>query len=213
MTRDMFDFNAMAPNAWKLDVIKCLLFQLTRIFSDISLFNCDVAALKEMFIRNSYPSYLFDSIHSNFMRSFNVSTAALNSLLDISTDEDHIPTVFLRVPYLGKCSSIFARCLSTMISNTYNVKVNVMYCTFKIRLYFSLKCFSPFYLSSYIVYPFECKNESCTDSYVSYTIKHLQPNYDWSTSQYCLIKCVCGASAHLWFQSWLYSCSQGLKSI
>ena len=107
------------------------------------------------------------------MRSFNVSASSFNSLLDISIDENPIPTVILRVPYFGKCSSIFARSLSTMISNTYNVKVNVIYCTFKIKSYFSLKCFSPFYLSSYIVYQFDCKNESCTDSYVGYTVRHL----------------------------------------
>ena len=35
------------------------------------------------------------------------------------------------------------------------------------------KCFSPSYLSSYVVYQFKCMDESCTDNYVGYTIRHL----------------------------------------
>ena len=53
------------------------------------------------------------------------------------------------------------------------VKVNDVYCTFKVKSYFSLKCLSPSYLSSYVVYHFKCMDASCTDNYVGYTIRHL----------------------------------------
>jgi len=45
--------------------------------------------------------------------------------------------------------------------------------TFKVKSYFVLKCFSPLYLSANIVYRYNCLSDSCTDSYIGFTSRHL----------------------------------------
>ena len=164
------NFYAMAPSAWKRGVIMCLLYRAKMICSSVSLFNTEVGALRDMFFRNSYSSKFFDSVLSTFRR---VSDVITPSVTEEPEKEETPTTVILRVPYFGKCSVNFARSLSSIISSHYNVKVNIVYCTFKVKSYFSLKCFSPFYLSSFVVYHFKCMDDSCTDSYVGYTIRHL----------------------------------------
>ena len=81
--------------------------------------------------------------------------------------------ISIDVPYFSKCSKSFANNIATLISRKFSVKVRVVYSTFKIESYFVLKCFSPLYLSSNVVYRFDCASDSCTDSYIGYTSRHL----------------------------------------
>ena len=121
------------------------------ICSSVSLFNTEVGSLRDMFFRNSYPIKFFQSVYSAFLHVSNLNESATDEV----EEKDDTPIVILRVPYLGKCSTVFARSLSSIISNHFHVKVNIVYCTFKVKSYFSLKCFSPNYLSSYIAYQFK----------------------------------------------------------
>ena len=59
------------------------------------------------------------------------------------------------------------------ISRNFPVNVRIVYSSFKVKSYFNLKCFSPSYLSSNVVYKFECMSDSCTDCYIGYTTRHL----------------------------------------
>ena len=121
------------------------------ICSSVSLFNTEVGALRDMFFHNLYSSKFFDSVLNAFLRV----SEEISSNTTQEAEKEEIPIVILRVPYFGKCSVNFARSLSAIISSHFHVKVNVVYCTFKVKSYFSLKCFSPSYSSSFVVYHFK----------------------------------------------------------
>ena len=167
------NFLSAAPTAWKRGVISCLLYRAKLICSTSSLFKTEVSKLKTMFIDNSYPASFFDSVLNKFLRKFNTSTSTDNSVSDDDNTDDNLPYVILRIPYLGKCSVDFAKNVSSCISRNFPVNVRTVYSTFKVKSYFNLKCFSPFYLSSNVVYYFECMSDSCTDNYIGLTTRHL----------------------------------------
>ena len=158
------NYTSKAPTAWKRGVILCLLHRAKMICSTVSNFNVEVDNLRKMFISNSYPVSFFN----NVLNLFNTDRSS-----SISDSEEEIPTVVFNVPYLGKCSRSFSSCISRLIHDKFDVKVRVVYSTFKVRSYFRLKCFSPFYLSSNVVYQFNCLNASSTDTYIGYTRRHL----------------------------------------
>ena len=163
------NFLSVAPISWKRGVIYCLLYRAKLICSNLSLFNDEVCNLRKMFIANAYPVSFFDNVLHKFLWRNNVDPS--KPAPEEVEDED-APFVIFRVPYFGKCSVDFARNISNVISHNFSVRVRVVYSTFKVKSYFSLKSFSPVYLSSNIVYCFDCVSDSCTNKYVGYTIRH-----------------------------------------
>ena len=160
-------FLANAPTAWKRGLIKCLLHRAKMICSSVSLFNNEVDNLRKMFVSNAYPVSFFNNVVTNFCTVFDCA------LIDNTDENDPLPIVIFNVPYFGKCSRTFSDNISKIISRKFPVKVRVVYSTFKVKSYFVLKCFSPLYLSSNIVYRYNCMSDSCTDSYIGYTGRHL----------------------------------------
>ena len=131
------NFVAMAPTAWKKGVIMCLLYRAQMICSSAALFNDEVCKLRKMFLSNSSPAYFFDNVLNVFRRKSCISSV---STVDDEQEED-LPYVIFKVPYLGKCSMNFASSISKIISDKFAVKVRVVYQTFKVKSYFRLKCF------------------------------------------------------------------------
>ena len=76
----------------------------------------------------------------------------------------------------------FAKNVSNCISRNFPVNVRIVYSTFKVKSYFNLKCYSPLYLSSNVVYNFQCMSDSCTDSYIGYTKRHLYERVEEHTA-------------------------------
>ena len=163
------NFLAVAPLAWKKGLILCLLHRAKMICSSTAMFYSEVSNLREMFIANTYPVKFTDNVINVFYRKSEASNETDPSV----SDEDQPPYILLRVPYFGKCSVKFARNLTKIICNNFNVQVRVVYSTFKVKSYFRLKSSSPLYLSSNVVYHYKCMNDSCSDSYVGYTTRHL----------------------------------------
>jgi len=161
------NYLAVAPTVWKKGVILSLLYRAKMICSSAPIFNAEVSKLKDMFIANSYPVKFIDNVINNFL----CKTNTLN--VDSNCSEEDLPTVLLSVPFFGKSSVRFGRNLTAIISNKFNVRVRVVYSTFKLKSYFRLKSLSPFYLLSNVVYQYKCMNDSCSDSYVGYTTRHL----------------------------------------
>ena len=159
------NFLSTAPTSWKRGVIMCLLHRAQMICSSVSLFNVEVEKLRKMFIRDAYPVYFFNNALNLFLKKSQSSSI----IIDDTEEDDVLPFVIFKVPYFGKCSMTFASDISKIISSKFPVKVRVVYSTFKVKSYFVLKCFSPPYLSSNVVYQFKCMSESCTDAYIGYT--------------------------------------------
>ena len=155
------NFLAYAPTAWKKGVILCLLHRAKMICSSVSLFIAEIDNLRKMFISNSYSLKFFNDMLTNFLNRLNVSSADSDD--NVVDGNDNTPIITFNVPYFSKCSKSFANSIATLISRKFSVKVRVVYSTFKIQSYFVLKCFSPLYLSSNVVYRFDSASDSCTD--------------------------------------------------
>ena len=131
------NFLASAPTAWKKGLIMCLLHRTKLICSNVTLFNAEVDNLRKMFISNSYPVSFFNNVLSNFIDN-------RNRTLSENSNTDDQPSVIFSVPYFGKCSRDFANDISKLISRKFDVKVRIVYSTFKVKSYFVLKCFHPY---------------------------------------------------------------------
>ena len=162
------NYHAVAPTAWKKGVILSLLYRAKMICSSVSTLNTEISKLRNMFVANSYPIQFINNVIDAFFRKTNTTIDD-----DLTPAEDSSPIVILRVPFFGKTSVRFGRNLTNIICNKFNVRVRVVYSTFKLQSYFRLKSLSPFYLLSNVVYQYQCMNDSCSDSYVGYTARHL----------------------------------------
>ena len=160
------NYLAVAPTVWKKGVILSLLYRAKMICSSVSNFNAEVLKLKNMFIANSYPVKFIDNVIYTFLHNSGTTD-------DESVCVEDLPTVLLYVPFFGRSSVRFGRNLTNIITEKFNVRVKVVYSTFKLKSYFRLKSLSPFYLLSNVVYQYKCMNDSCSDSYVGYTARHL----------------------------------------
>ena len=165
----LLSFLAVAPLVWKKGMILCLLNRAKMICSSTVMFQSEVANLKEMFIANAYPIKFINNVINIFYRK--CESTELDNMPNC--DEEQLPYILLRVPYYGKCSVRFAHKLTNIICKKFDVNVRVVYSTFKLKSYFRLKSLSPLYLSSNVIYHYKCMNDSCSDSYVGYTTRHL----------------------------------------
>ena len=67
---------------------------------------------------------------------------------------------------------IFGRKIKELIKKYYGINVRVVYTSFKVKNYFSLKCKSPLSLLANVVYKFQCLHDVDT-TYIGKTKRHL----------------------------------------
>ena len=85
--------------------------------------------------------------------------------------EDKVETILL-VPYVGMPSVIFGRKIREILKKYYCIDVRVVFTSFKVKNYFSLKCRAPLPLLANVVYKFTCLRDANT-TYIGKTIRHL----------------------------------------
>ena len=84
---------------------------------------------------------------------------------------DKVETIFL-IPYIGLPSVIFGRRLKRLLKDYYCIDVKVVFSSFKVKNYFSLKCHTPMPLMANVVYQFTCLCDA-NSTYIGKTIQHL----------------------------------------
>jgi len=62
----LLNFKAMCPLNWKSGLIVCLLKRSITVCSGDSLLRCEIANLRNMFLKNGYPGRFFDDVLSKF---------------------------------------------------------------------------------------------------------------------------------------------------
>ena len=126
------NYFAVAPTVWKKGVILSLLHRAKMICSSVPVFNTEVSKLKNMFIANSYPVKFIDNVIDTFLCKLNSNDTTDTDDGSELAQEDP-PTVLLFVPFFGKCSVRFGRNLTSIISEKFNIRVKVVYSTFKVK--------------------------------------------------------------------------------
>ena len=133
------------------------------ICSSPCLFSDEVNRLKKLFIDNCYP-----------IRYFENALKRITNPVQHQDDDLDESTVYslLRVPYYDRLSVKFAKRISKIISDKFNVSIRIVYSSFKVKNYFQLKCRTPLPLLSNVVYQFKCVQDTHV-SYIGYTKRHL----------------------------------------
>ena len=82
-----------------------------------------------------------------------------------------VETIF-SIPYIGLPSVISSRKIKELFKKYYGIDIRVVFTSFKVKNYFSLKCCTPLPLLANVVYKFECLRDANT-FYIGKTIRHL----------------------------------------
>ena len=169
----VLNFEAIAPVKWKRGLILCLLHRAYNTCSSAELFHNEISNLRTMFLNNGYPATIFRNVLQSFLfRKRNPISANEDS-------DDPTCTVLLKVPYLGQFSRKFAKKLSALMEKKFAVKINIVFQTFKVGSYFSLKSATPYFYRSNVVYLFKClRDVNSPASYVGQTTRHLAVRID-----------------------------------
>ena len=160
----LLNFTAVAPTKWKFALIICLLNRVWDICSDNWHFNAEVEKLKNMFIKNGYPTKFFSSALNRFQASKQTSKTS-----DEKTSDD---TNYIKIPFLGPASVKFAKSINMLFEQYYGTKLTPVYTSFKVKTYFGLKSRTPTFLCSNVVYRYKCLCDT-NKSYIGVTARPL----------------------------------------
>ena len=160
----LLNFKAMCPSNWYSGLIMGMLHRTYTACTDWKAFNLEIDNIKRILIENSYPVPYIDNIIRKFLDnkfSTNVPT---------QSDNDNRKYT-LKIPFIGLPSVLLKKKLFS-IFNRNNLNVNIVFSTFKVRNYFSLKDKTDKLLRSSVVYKFQCLNDS-NCSYIGKTKRYL----------------------------------------
>ena len=125
-TKLFLNFNAMCPTKWKSGLIFCLFNRTERICSSNFSFDNEIKLLKSVFLNNGNPIWFFVKILKQFLCSNQRSAQ-----YDDKTYENCII-----IPCIGKDSYHFAKRISALISNRFNLKMLPIFKTLKYKIIF-----------------------------------------------------------------------------
>ena len=82
-----YHFNSFIPDAYKNNLMYCLISRMYRIALSYAIFHPDgdLMKLKNKFLKNGFPSHLFDSIVERFLNNqykYNPRTTSLNTSIN-----------------------------------------------------------------------------------------------------------------------------------
>ena len=161
----MLNFSAMCPFKWKRGLIQCMLHRAYTISSNWSLFDKEVDFLKRTFAANGYPTHMFNSLVEKFLsKKFEPEPKPV-------VGEDGVQKIFC-LPYIGQPSIEFSNKVRKLFKSRYLMDIKIVYTSFKVRNYFSLKCRTPLPLVANVIYKFQCSRDANL-AYVGKTKRHL----------------------------------------
>ena len=85
--------------------------------------------------------------------------------------EGRVETIFF-IPYIRLPSIIFSQKLKELFQKYYCIDIRVVFRSFKVKIYFSLKCHTSWPLLANVVYKFKCLHNA-NNTYIVKTIRHL----------------------------------------
>ena len=160
-TATILDFQSVAPMSWKVGLFGCLLHRAKSICSNKSRLMVEINFLKNLFSKNGYPEWW---IKRTMVKCSNPR--------DKDEVDAEVDSIVLRLPFLGRCSSKLGMTLRNLLSAKFDVRLRVVYNSFKVGQYFILKDRTPWPLTSNVVYKFQCPGDRAV-SYIGMTTRQL----------------------------------------
>ena len=142
----ILNFSAVRPQKWKFGLIQCLMHRAYTISSSWLTFSQEVHFLKGVFSQNGYPEDLFTSCLRRF-----VNNKCDKSIQNSKIKEDRVETIFF-IPYIVLPSIIFSQKVKELFKKYYCIDTRIVFTSFKVKNYFSLKCRTPLPLLANVVY-------------------------------------------------------------
>ena len=159
------NFTSFLPDRYKIGLICTLLFRIFRISSDFSKFHVETKRLKDILLRNGYPSSLIDRLTRTFLsKVFQVKNV-------VSTVPKQELCIFL--PFLGPQSLRLRSRLQNYVNSclpTCDLRI-VFKCETRLSSFFRYKDRVKKALRSMVVYRFKC--DGCNSVYIGKSIRHL----------------------------------------
>ena len=154
----------MCPRQWKVGLMKCLLHRAYDICSSWELFTNEVSYLQQLFVQNGYPKRMFQYCVNGFLsKKYARETPSPNE----ETEE----AIFI-IPYIDHSSIVYGKKVSQIFKRYFSINLRIVFTTFKVKNYFSLKCCTPLALRANVVYKFTCQRDANT-TYIGKTKRHL----------------------------------------
>ncbi len=147
---------SICPDIWKHNLITGMLHRAYKITFSWPNFHNEVQKIIKIMSMNGYTINWCRSKINDFLNKKMNPTQEDRSIIDR-------PRNIIMLPYYGEASYKFRRKLKRIFRKM-NAEVSIMFNSFKIKNYFSLKSKTPRHLKSTIVYKFECQ----VDPEVSY---------------------------------------------
>ena len=138
---------------------------LSFICSSWSSFTEEMEHLKNTFVKNSYPEHIFWSCVNSF-----VNNKFIKKRND-SVKEDGVETI-MSIPYIGLPSIIYGRKIREAFKSFFGIDIKIVFQSYKVKNYFSLKCQTPLPLMANVVYRFQCLRD-VDKFYIGKTKRHL----------------------------------------
>ena len=116
-----------------------------------------------MFTANGYPEDFFYRIVNTFLNS------KMNPKTNSQKQDEN--KIIIKIPFIGKSSLILKKSLSKIFKKL-NANVDIVYSSYKVKNYLSLKCVTPRFMKSNAVYKFTCSRDA-SRFYIGKTKRHL----------------------------------------
>ena len=157
----------MCPVQWKTGLVLGLLHRAFLVCSSWSLLHAEIEKIIDILKSNGYPhSFLYRIVRQFLNKKFQTSNTHQTNQIPESTKK-----YTFSIPFLGTPSLLLKKKL-VKIFQRYSFKINVVFHSFKVRNYFSLKDKSNRLLRSSLVYKFKCLGDPST-SYIGKTKRYL----------------------------------------
>ena len=178
----LLSYSSVAPNAWKMGLIKCFVHRAQVICSSQTLLREELAKLRGIFYKNGYPTHIFDKVSRLYfdkmkekelvLTDSNSSDTHNNEGSEEKKNDPELPRPMVKIPFIGKASALFSRKIKRLVKSQCNLDARVVYQTAKVKDYFILKDEDPKDVLSKVVYKFTCSSDSSID-YIGYTKRNL----------------------------------------
>ena len=159
------NFSSFTSPKYKSGLVKTLVDRAFKINSTYQNFHKNLTIIKTNLQKNGFPLTFIDGIIRKYLSSHYFSTKQ-------DEPKSDNPQRYYKLPFLGESSISLQKRLKKMVSKYCNddVRINLIFCPFKIGQSFSLKDPPMQTLKSSVIFKFVCPG--CNASFVGETARH-----------------------------------------
>ena len=158
----IINYNAFCPSKWKTGVMLCFLNRAYNVCNSWNLFDEEVNNLLSIFSKNGYPKSFFDNCVKNFLDKKFCEVDAIS--------EPESDVITMCIPYFGNQSLLYKKQMTNCFKKI-GCNLRVVFKSFRVRNYFSLKDVTPLNLKAKFIYHFTGSCDEST-SYIGKTKRH-----------------------------------------